>query len=284
MFSYHKYSNLRIFVFLPILFLLLSLTAIPTVSASWTETFSTDSLTNWELSALELSQQDGIYVTIPTLDHGWYVEDGELKSDGRIDDTGVIYQKACRKYQDVLTVLTLDVYNAPNWVYWYSDDTFSGWGLQIGRDLFSSDNSSQTYTPGYFFVFYGSFMDWVYYPDPDVQEDELIEELDVVYLRVTSTLEQHSYEISFLERSITFGMDGELFYTNKTSHSEGVFETFNTICLISQTRSADIFDNVTLQVEPVVESRLIGFSGLFTTSIFVILWLCALRVSKLRRI
>lgn len=236
---YKKHSKLKggsIVVFF--LFILITFTLNPiSVNADWTEDFSDNDLSEWELYATDWGREDEV---IQIVEHAMYVEDGILKTDGRTYDSNV-YQSACRDFDFVPKGWSGDVYNAPGW----------GWAFNIGRDIDLSQNTTLgegTPKPYYYLIFWNTNMNWYYGADPNVASDLNETSEDVPYVTSVNTAGWHSYIFEFGDEKIDLYMDGDLIFSRVPSHVDktATFDTFDDMCLVSNDDSPNMFDNVTL--------------------------------------
>lgn len=110
---YKKYSKLRKGSSFLLLVVLVIFTMNPiTVKGNWSEDFSDNIIPEWVFWARDFGGEDEW--DNPLTEHGMYVEDGVLKSDGLTPQQDV-FHGACRQIDFVLETYSVDVYNAPNW-------------------------------------------------------------------------------------------------------------------------------------------------------------------------
>lgn len=235
---YKKYSKLlrnSSFFFLVIL-IIFTLNPI-TVKGEWNEDFPDPNLSEWDLRATVWNRPDNV---IQVVEHGWYVEDGVLKSDGLPYPDALVWQTACRQIDFVIESWSADVYDEPNWV----------WAFFIGRNLDFNFNTTLSATPpepGYFLWFKDSQLDWSYDPDPNVASDVEAAFNDVAYDSVINTSGWHSYEFQFNTQTIDLNMDDDLFFSFPVQHADktATFDSFNSLCVVASSDDANMFDNIT---------------------------------------
>ncbi len=239
---YKKHSKLRggsIVVFF--LFILITFTLNPTnVTGDWTEDFSDNDLSDWELFSTDWGRDDGI---IQLVEHGMYVENGNLKTDG-LAPSDVTFQAACRSFDFVLKTWSGDVYNAPGW----------GWGLLIGGHQDWTQNltlAEMPIVPYYYLIFWDIDMNWDYASDPNVPSDVNVSLENEVYIGLVDTSGWHSYLFEFNETQFDLYMDEDLIFSHAPSHTDkaATFDTFDSMCLSTFGNTANMYDNITMTGE-----------------------------------
>ncbi len=234
---YKKYSKLtrKSTFFLLVILIIFTLNPI-TVKGGWSEDFSDSDLSEWDLYATVWNRPDNV---IQVVEHGWYVEDEVLKSDGIPYPNALVWQTACRQIDFVIESWSADVYDEPNWI----------WAFFIGRNLDFNFNTTLGATPpepGYFLWFKDSELDWSYDTDPSVDSDFKISFDNIPYNTEINTSGWHSYEFQFKTDTFDLYMDDDLFFSFSVAHTDktATFDSFNSLCVVASSDDANMFDNI----------------------------------------